>query len=168
MTNRAIFNRKYTEFQPGDTPVFLVNGGGVTSSSPTSLVNFTAGADLIQGEVVYVSGVYAVPASAVSGVDSAQHQAVGLTAEAAVQNATVSVNLDDIAVVSAANLTADTQLTPGQYYYLSKSQGQLTAFSTASGTVSAGSGYAALVNLGLAVSTTGLHVEIQPPVDLFS
>ena len=168
MTNRAIFNRKYTEFQPGDTPVFLVNGGGVTSSSPTSLVNFTAGADLIQGEVVYVSGVYAVPATAVSGVDSAQHQAVGLTAEAAVQNATVSVNLDDIAVVSAANLTADTQLTPGQYYYLSKSQGQLTAFSTASGTVSAGSGYAVLVNLGLAVSTTELHVEIQPPVDLFS
>tara|TARA_A100001201_G_scaffold141461_2_gene136981 strand:- start:5389 stop:5895 length:507 start_codon:yes stop_codon:yes gene_type:complete len=168
VTNRAIFNRKYTEFQPGDTPVFLVNGGGVTSSSPTSLVNFTAGADLIQGEVVYVSGVYAVPAIAVSGVDSAQHQAVGLTAEAAVQNATVSVNLDDIAVVSAANLTADTQLTPGQYYYLSKSQGQLTAFSTASGTVSAGSGYAALVNLGLAVSTTELHVEIQPPVDLFS
>ena len=168
MTNRAIFNRKYTEFQPGDTPVFLVNGGGVTSSSPTSLVNFTAGADLIQGEVVYVSGVYAVPATAVSGVDSAQHQAVGLTAEAAVQNATVSVNLDDIAVVSAANLTADTQLTPGQYYYLSKSQGQLTAFSTASGTVSAGSGYAALVNLGLALSPTELHVEIQPPVDLFS
>jgi hypothetical protein len=168
VTNRAIFNRKYTEFQPGDTPVFLVNGGGVTSSPPTSLVNFTAGADLIQGEVVYVSGVYAVPATAVSGVDSAQHQAVGLTAEAAVQNATVSVNLDDIAVVSAANLTADTQLTPGQYYYLSKSQGQLTAFSTASGTVSAGSGYAALVNLGLAVSTTELHVEIQPPVDLFS
>ena len=168
MTSRAIINRKYTEFQPGDTPVFLVYGGGVTSSSPTSLVNFTAGADLIQGEVVYVSGVYAVPATAVSGVDSAQHQAVGLTAEAAVQNATVSVNLDDIAVVSAANLTADTQLTPGQYYYLSKSQGQLTAFSTASGTVSAGSGYAALVNLGLAVSTTELHVEIQPPVDLFS
>jgi len=165
VTNRAIFNRKYTEFQPGDTPVFLVNGGGVTSSSPTSLVNFTAGADLIQGEVVYVSGVYAVPATAVSGVDSAQHQAVGLTAEAAVQNATVSVNLDDIAVVSAANLTADTQLTPGQYYYLAREKGKLVSADAPSGITMSG-GYAAVVPLGLALSTSELQVEIQGPIIL--
>ena len=167
MTERAIFNRKYTDFTPGGTQVWLVNGAGVTTSAASSQ-EFTAGANLIQGEVVYVSGVYALPASAASGVASEQYQAIGITAAAATASSTVAVNLDDIAVVSDANITAESVLVPGSFYYLSKSQGQITRFSTASGTVSQASGYAALVNLGLALSTTELHVEIQPPVDLFS
>ena len=67
MTNRATFNRNYTEYSPESTPVWLINGRGST----TSLLNtqdFTAGADLIQGEVVYVSGAYVLPATAASGV----------------------------------------------------------------------------------------------------
>ena len=167
MTERAIFNRKYTDFTPGGTQVWLVNGAGVTTSA-ASTQEFTAGANLIQGEVVYVSGVYALPASAASGVASEQYQAIGITAAAATASSTVAVNLDDIAVVNDANITAESVLVPGSFYYLSKSQGQITRFSTASGTVSQASGYAALVNLGLALSTTELHVEIQPPVDLFS
>lgn len=167
MTERAIFNRKYTDFTPGGQQVWLVNGAGVTTSA-ASTQDFTAGADLIQGQVVYVSGTYVLPASAASGVSSDKYQAIGITAAAASTSNTVAVNLDDIAVVGDINITADTVLVPGQYYYLSQYDGQLTRFSTASGTVTAASGYAALVNLGLALSTTELHVEIQPPVDLFS
>ena len=167
MTERAIFNKKYTSFTPGGTQVWLVNGAGVTTSA-ASTQDFTAGANLIQGQVVYVSGTYVLPASAASGVSSDQYQAIGITAAAASASSTVAVNLDDIAVVSDANITADSALVPGQYYYLSQYSGELTRYSTASGTVTAASGYAALVNLGLALSTTELHVEIQPPVDLYS
>lgn len=167
MTERAIFNRRYTDFTPGGTQVWLVNGAGVTTSA-ASTQDFTAGADLIQGQVVYVSGTYVLPASAASGVAPDQYQAIGITAAAASTSATVAVNLDDIAVVSDANITADSVLVPGAFYYLSQYDGQLARYSTASGTVTAASGYAALVNLGLALSTTELHVEIQPPVDLYS
>ena len=76
--------------------------------------------------------------------------------------------VDDIAVVSAANITADSTLVPGQFYYLSQYTGEITRYSTASGTVTAASGYAALVNLGIALSTTELHVEIEAPVVLYS
>lgn len=167
MTNRAIFNRRYTSYTPGGTQVWLVNGNGVTTSA-ASTQDFTAGVDLVQGQVVFVSGTYVLPASAASGVSSDQCQAIGITAEAATASSTVSVNLDDIAVVSDVNITAESELIPGNYYYLSKSEGELTRYSTASGLVTAASGYSALVILGLALSTTELHVEIQPPVDLFS
>jgi hypothetical protein len=167
VTERAIFNRKYTDFTPGGTQVWLVNGAGVTTSA-ASTQNFTAGSNLIQGQVVYVSGTYALPASAASGVAPERYQAIGITAAAASNGSSVAVNLDDIAVVSDVNITADAVLVPGQFYYLSRYSGELTRYSTASGTVTAASGYAALVNLGLALSTTELHVEIQPPVDLFS
>lgn len=82
MTERAIFNRKYSSFTPGNTQVWLANGTGVTTSA-ASTQSFTAGADLIQGNVVYVSGVYALPAIAASGVDSTQYQAIGIATEAA-------------------------------------------------------------------------------------
>lgn len=167
MTERAIFNRKYSSFTPGGTQVWLANGTGVTTSA-ASTQEFTAGANLVQGQVVYVSGVYALPASAASGVAPEQYQAIGITAEAASTSDPVTVNLDDIAVVSDVNITADSVLVPGSFYYLSQYTGELTRYSTASGTVTAASGYAALVNLGLALSTTELHVEIQPPVDLYS
>ncbi len=167
MTDRAIFNRRYTDYTPGGTQVWLVNGAGV-STSPAATQTFTAGSDLIQGQVVYVSGTYALPASAASGVASTNYQAVGITAAPAATSGSVEVNLDDIAVVSAANITAETSLIPGQHYYLSRFTGQLTRFATTSGTVTASGGYAALVNLGLALSTTELNLEIQPPVDLFS
>ena len=167
MTERSIFNRRYTDYTPISTQVWLLNGDGVATTA-SSTQTFTAGANLIQGQVVYVSGVYALPASAASGVAPEQYQPVGITAEAATLSSLVAVNLDDIAVISDANLTADTALVPGQHYYLSQFDGQLTRYSTASGTVTAASGYAALVNLGLALSTTELHVEIQPSVELFS
>jgi hypothetical protein len=166
MTTRAIFNRQYTDYTPAGQQVWLVNGAGVTTSAAQTQ-NFTAGATLIQGEVVYVSGTYVLPASAASGVTPAQYNAIGITTQAAATSATVAVTLDDTAVVSSANLTGDTQLVPGEYYYLSKFTGQLTRYSTASGLVTLASGYAALVNIGQALSTSELQVEIEPPVVLY-
>ena len=168
MTNRAIFNRSYTEFTPGTTPVWLVNGGSITSSPPSSFFDFTAGADLIQGEVVYVSGVFALPATAAAGATQEETQAVGITTAAATAGSTVPVNLDDVVQISAANITAETNLVPGQYYYLSKFSGQLTRYTTASGSITAPDGYSALVNLGLALSPNQLSLEIQPPAEIFS
>jgi hypothetical protein len=166
MTTRAIFNRQYTDYTPAGQQVWLVNGAGVTTSAAQTQ-NFTAGATLIQGQVVYVSGTYVLPASAASGVTPAQYNAIGITTQAAATSATVAVTLDDTAVVSSANLTGDTQLVPGEYYYLSKFTGQLTRYSTASGLVTLASGYAALVNIGQALSTSELQVEIEPPVVLY-
>lgn len=167
MTTRAIFNRQYTGYTPGSQQVWLVNGAGVTTSAAQTQ-NFTAGSTLIQGQPVYVSGVYVLPASAASGVAPAQFNVIGITAGGATTGTSVAVNVDDVAVVSAANITADSTLIPGQYYYLSRHTGQITRYSTASGTVTAASGYAALVNLGIALSTTELHVEIEAPVNLYS
>jgi len=165
MTERAIFNRKYTSYTPALTQVWILNGDAVTTSV-ASVQTFTAGTNLIQGEAVYVSGVYALPASAASGVAPAQYQVIGVTSSAATALDTVEVNLDDTVIVGDANITADTQLIPGQFYYLSQYDGQITRYSTASGIVAASDGYAALVNLGLALSTTELSLEIQPPTAL--
>jgi len=166
MTTRNIFNRQYESYTPGSTQVWLLNGAGVTTT-PITTQTFTAGDTLIQGEVVYVSGSYVLPASAASGVDSTNYSVIGVTTTAASALSTVTITVDDIAVLSSTNLVAETQLVPGKYYYLSKYTGKLVQYSTASGTVSASGGYAALVNVGQALSPTELQVEIESPVVLY-
>jgi predicted RecA/RadA family phage recombinase len=165
MTERAIFGRRYSSYQPAGTEVYLLNGTAVSLTAPTTQT-FTAGANLLQGSVVYVSGVYALPALAASGVSQAQYSAIGITTETATTSGPVPVVFDDIVVVSAANITAESALVPGEYYYLSKYSSELTRYSTASGLVTAASGFAALVSLGQALSTTELQVEIEAPVTL--
>jgi len=167
MTTRAIFNRQYTDYTAANQQVWLVNGAGVTTSAARTQ-DFTAGTTLIQGQPVYVSGVYVFPASAASGVASEQFNVIGITTEPATTGTSVAVNFDDIAVVSPVNITAESALVPGQYYYLSQYTGEITRYSTASGLVTAASGYAAQVGVGIALSTSELHVEIEAPVDLYS
>lgn len=166
MTTRAIFNRQYTDYTPGGQQVWLVNGAGVTTS-PARTQSFTAGSTLIQGDVVYVSGTYVLPASAASGVPVENYAAIGITTQAAASSATVEVVLDDTAVIGDSNITAESSLIPGQYYYLSRYDGQITRFSTASGQVTAAGGYAAVVGIGQALSTTEIQIEIEPPVVLY-
>jgi len=166
MTTRAIFNRKYESYTPGSTEVWLVNGAGVTTT-PATTQTLTAGATLIQGDIVYVSGTYALPATAASGVDSSRYNAVGVAAAAASTSSSVSINVDDVAVIAPSNLIGETQMVPGEYYYLAKYSGKLTRYTTSSGLVTAASGYAALVSVGQALSPTELQVEIQPPVVLY-
>lgn len=164
MTDRALFNRRYTSYTPGTTQVWLVNGAGVTTSPATTLT-FSAGDNLVQGEVVYVSGTYVLPASAASGVDPALWNPIGITAEAAVTAADVDVILDDIAIVSSGNIVHQTALTPGQYYYLANIPGKLTASTAPSGITTSGL-YGAMTPVGLALSASELHVEIGSPVTL--
>lgn len=164
MTDRAIFNRRYTSYTPGSTQVWLVNGAGSVTSAATTLT-FTAGQTLIQGEVVYVSGTYVLPASAASGVDPTVWNAIGVTAEGAASAASVDVILDDIALISSGNLVHQTSLTPGQYYYVSNIAGKLTSSSAPSGITVSGH-YGALTPVGLAISATELHVETDSPVTL--
>ena len=166
MTERALFNRRYTSYTPNGTEVWLLNGSSVTTSL-SSTKGFVAGVDLVQGQVVFVSGVYAVPAVAASGASLPEYNAVGITSEAAFTNANVNVVLNDSVTLSSTNITAESSLTPGEFYYLSKFKGEVTRFSTASGLVTGASGYGALVALGNAVSTTELQVEIAPPVILY-
>lgn len=165
MAERAIFNRKYESFAPGSQQVWLLNGAGVVTT-PVTTQSFTAGDNLIQGQVVYVSGTYVLPATAASGISIDRYNAIGVTTQAAATSASVAVSVDDVVVVSSANLTADIQLVPGQYYYLSKFDGQLTAYVTASGSVTSSGGYGALVGIGQALSTTELQVEIEAPLYL--
>lgn len=164
MTDRALFNRRYTSYTPGTTQVWLVNGAGVTTSPATTLT-FSAGDNLVQGEVVYVSGTYVLPASAASGVDPALWNPIGITAEAAVAAADVDVILDDIAIISSGNIVHQTALTPGQYYYLANIPGKLTASTAPSGITTSGL-YGAMTPVGLALSASELHVEIGSPVTL--
>ena len=164
MADRSLFNRKYTSFTPAGVEVWLINGTGVTTSLPSTQV-FTAGTNLIQGAVVYASGTQVFPASALSGVAAFNYGAIGITAGAAGVTSGISVNLDDVATVSSANITAESSLVPGEYYFLSKYTGQITRFVNASGSITASGTdqYQALVNVGKALSTTEIEVEITPP-----
>ena len=169
MPDRAIFNRKYTSFTPAGTQVWLVNGAGVTTTFPTTQT-FTAGENLIQGQVVYVSGTSVFSATALSGVPAVRYEAIGVTSASAGTSSGVAVILDDVAVLGSANITAESTLVPGEYYYLSKYSGQVTRYSTASGIISASgtNQYQALVGIGTALSTTELEVEIDVPVIIYS
>lgn len=169
MTERAIFNRRYTSYTPGSTTVWLVNGGGV-STIPSSTEEFTVGAEMDQGSAVYVSGSFVFPATALSGQADFKNKVIGFTSEYGYAASGVAVNLDGVVVIQDKNITADVALITGEKYYLSKYTGQITRFSTASGVVS-NSGdnqYQVLAPVGTALSTSELKVEIQPTVILYS
>lgn len=167
MTDRAVFNRRYTSYQSDGTQVWLANGAGAATSSTATSKSFTAGENLVQGAVVYVSGVYVFNATAASGVPAFKYNAIGVTSEAASTSNPITVILDDIAPITSGNLVAETSLEVGQYYYLSYINGKLTKYSTASGVIEASNGYGALINIGTAISPGELSVEIQPIVELF-
>ena len=90
---------------------------------------------------------------------------IGVTAESASTASTVSVILDDIAIIGSGNLAHQSALTPGQYYYVANVPGKLTAASAPSGITTSGL-YGALSPVGLALSPSELHVEIGSPVIL--
>jgi len=169
VANRAIFNRNYSSYQADGTTVYLANGQGVVTN-PAPEATMTAGAALIAGEVVCASGNFAVPALAYSGVQNFQLRPIGIATAAATNGSDVTVNLDGVATLSDANITAQTALSPGEYYFLSKYLGQVVKYETASGII-AGSGawaYEASSPIGLALSATALSVQIQPPTFLYT
>jgi|TARA_R110000803_G_scaffold77155_2_gene142018 hypothetical protein len=165
MTTRSIFNRRYSSFRSDGTTVFLANGqGNVTAQTP--VIELVAGDNFSAGTPVYPSGTFVVPGIAASGVDTGQISIVGFSIENATTGNPVQVALDGVVDLTAANLTAESSLSAGQYYYLSKFRGEVVKFSTASGLIS-GSGtdaYSASVPLGLAINTTQLSIELNNPV----
>ena len=143
----------------------IQTGGGGGSSERT----FTAGDSIIQGDIVYVSGVSVFKASALSGLAPFSYNVVGASKGDATAGNSVSVILDGEAAITSGTITAESSLVPGEQYYLSKYSGQITRYSTASGLIS-NSGifqYQALVPVGRATTTTQLEVEIQPAIILF-
>jgi len=170
VTSRNIFNRSYTSYTSNGSQVWLVNGGGTTSSYTSPYVLF-AGENLTQGDIVYTSGnSLAVKATALSGVATAFYYPIGAAAQTVTAGSQVEVNLDGVVVVTGANITDGTQLVPGTDYFLSKYKGQITPYSTGSGIISASglNQYGASVRVGRAISTSELEIEIQPPIPLVS
>ena len=168
MANRSIFNRRYTSFDSAGQEVYLVNGAGVVTTLASS-TDFTAGESLVQGAVVYVSGTQVFNATAISGVDDWNYRAIGVTAASGSPGQSVSVVVDDAVTIVNENITAEAALVPGEIYYLSKFDGQITRFTTTSGSVtnSGTDQYQALAVIGTALSTAELEVEIATPVILF-
>ena len=139
-------------------------GGGGSSER-----SFSAGENLGQGDFVYLSGTSVFKASALSGLAAFNYNPIGSAKGAGSAGSPITIVLDGETTVASGAITADTELVPGEIYYLSKFSGQITRYSTASGLVS-NSGtfqYQALVPLGKATTSTNLEVEIQPAIILF-
>lgn len=136
----------------------------VSGTDVSSIKNYTAGETIAVGQFVCFDAGSLVKASTASGVDPVRYNTFGCAITAGNVTDTIRVNSDNIVTLGSSNITADTQLTPGESYYLSKFAGQVTKFSTASGSIAFAEGYGALVYVGRALSTTQLEVEIQPKI----
>ena len=144
----------------------LSSGNYITISGTdvSSIKTYTAGETLAVGEFVCFDAGSLVKASAASGVNPVRYNTFGCAITAGNVTDTIRVNSDNIVTLSDPNITAESQLTPGESYYLSKYFGQVTKYSTASGGITFAEGYGALVYVGRALSTTQLEVEIQPKI----
>ena len=163
MTNRSIFNRRYTSYSPAGVEVYLLNGAGISSQlNPT--FDFELGEDLDSGSVVYVSGTVIYAASAASGVSADLAYAVGITTVSGNAGATVPVVTDEVATVDSQNITHQSTLTPGSYYYLSNIAGQVTAIPPSG--ISVSGGFQASTLVGMALTQSDIHLEIDGPVFL--
>jgi len=163
VTNRSIFNRRYTSYSPAGTQVWLINGAGISSQlNPT--FDFELGQDLDSGSVVYVSGSVIFAASAASGTIADAAFAVGITTVSGNTGATVPVVTDEVATVDSQNITHQNTLTPGRYYYLSNVPGQVTL--TEPSGISFSGGFQASTLVGMALTQSDIHLEIDGPVFL--
>ena len=175
LVNSTEFNIDYNQvFQGSVSGHVLAEGSNtvlpsgdyitVSGTDISSVKNYTAGESISVGQFVCFDAGSLVKASAASGVDSTRYNTFGCAITAGGVSDTIKVNSDNIVTLSSSNITADAALTPGESYYLSKFYGEVTRFSTASGTITFAEGYGALVYVGRALSTTQLEVEIQPKI----
>ena len=163
MSNRSIFNRRYTSYEPAGTQVWLVNGAGISSQlNPT--FDFELGEDLDSGSVVYVSGSVIFFFFSASGTIADAAYAVGITTVSGNAGATVPVVTDEVATVDSQNITHQSTLTPGRYYYLSNIPGQVTL--TEPSGISFSGGFQASTLVGMALTQSDIHLEIDGPVFL--
>ena len=71
---------------------------------------------------------------------------------------------DEIATVDSQNITHQSTLTPGRYYYLSNVAGQVTAIPPSG--ISISGGFQASTLVGMALTQSDIHLEIDGPVFL--
>lgn len=177
LVNSTEFNINYSQvFQSAVSGQVLAEGSNtilasgnyitVSGTDVSSIKTYTAGETIAVGEFVAFDTGSLVKASAASGVDPVRYNTFGCAITAGNATDSIKVNSDNIVTLANANITADSQLTPGESYYLSKFAGQITRYSTTSGDVTFAEGYGALVYVGRALSTTQLEVEIQPKIIL--
>jgi hypothetical protein len=175
LVNSTEFNIDYNQvFQGSVSGHVLAEGNNtvlpsgdyitVSGTDISSVKNYTAGESISVGQFVCFDAGSLVKASAASGVDSTRYNTFGCAVTAGGVSDTIKINSDNIVTLSSSNITADAALTPGESYYLSKFYGEVTRFSTTSGTITFAEGYGALVYVGRALSTTQLEVEIQPKI----
>lgn len=124
----------------------------------SALVSFRAGSPIAAGDIVRVSSSGLItPASAVS-IESAVCAGIALNDGGI--NDLILVNKDSLYVASGGNYN------PGSRIYLSFSSGQLyddySYFSTALNSSTLSGAY--LVDVGLAVSASGISVELSYPI----
>lgn len=169
MAEREIFSRVYESYDSAGQLVWLPNGASASASADLSVIQvFPAGETLVQGALVYVSGTKIWNTTAASGQPLFESLAIGVTTQSGVAGANVPVNLDGIVTISDQNITADSQLTPGEYYYASMYRGQITRYSTASGQIlaSGSNPYQVAAPVGVALSNSQLSIEIARPTVL--
>jgi hypothetical protein len=175
LSNNTEFNIDYNQvFQGSVSGHVLAEGSNtvlasgvyitVSGTDVSSIKTYSAGETIAVGQFVCFDAGLLVKASTASGVDPVRYNTFGCAITAGNTNDAIKVNSDSIVTLGSSNITADTQLTPGESYYLSKFAGQVTKFSTASGNIAFTEGYGALVYVGRALSTTQLEVEIQPKI----
>jgi hypothetical protein len=175
LVNSTEFNIDYNQVFQGSVSghvlaegnnTVLASGDYITVSGidVSSVKNYTAGESISVGQFVCFDAGSLVKASAASGVDATRYNTFGCAVTAGGVSDTIKVNSDNIVTLAGSNITADAALTPGESYYLSKYSGEVTRYTTASGSVTFAEGYGALVYIGRALSTTELEVEIQPKI----
>lgn len=120
-----------------------------------AIAGFRAGEAITAGEAVYVSSTGFIYKA--SALNITQACVVGIAMDSGVSDDLIRVNPDSL-------YTSYTGLTPGAYEYLSvATSGAVVDYATWSSEFAALSGNAYLTQIGRAVTTSGVLVEIETP-----
>lgn len=138
--------------------VGVVGGSGGASSSTTSVSRLNAGGSTIyKGQPVYLSSATQCQKALSTTASTA---AVGVASANAISAAATDVLLEGIVTQSDwTNVIGSATLTTGSKYYLSATAGQLTLTPTDALNY-------VYQYIGIALSTTELFVQIEPPIIL--
>lgn len=121
-----------------------------------AIVSLTAGGAIAAGDAVSLDAAgFAHKASVLS---ARQATVVGIALDSVSSGNLFRVNGDNIYPYASG-------FTPGQDQYLGVASGSLVTYPVwISGVLAAGYGYGYLTRVGRAVTTSGIEVEVQPPI----
>lgn len=121
-----------------------------------AIASFTAGGSIAAGDAVSLdSAGFAHKATALS---SRQATVVGLALSSGSAGSLVRVNADHV-------YTSLSGLTPGQDQYVGVASGSIVNYPAwISGVLAGGYSYGYLTRVGRAVSSSGIEIEVRPPI----